>query len=280
MATSRRSTSRRSRASTSSAADSPALPSAPQGSDAGSSTIDGSGLSSSEPFAIFDRATSSWRTCQGSLALETNTVPHSQARFSETWPRSGTMRNGKCYRPAKSERRRKGIASGSWPTPVVSRGDYALGARNPEGGTLKLSGAVKAWATPTASMANERESPATFLARQARNVNPAAPPLGIQIQAWATPAANDAKNASLPRSQGRRARPRLPGDVLNFLCGTEPLRSEAPTTRSDSCPPTSPNVGLNPRFGLWLQGFPVGWLESAPSATRSSRPSRSRSSAG
>ena len=44
-----------------------------------------------ESFAFYDPDTSSWKTSQRSLFEEW--VP-----FSETWPRSGTMRNGRCYR--------------------------------------------------------------------------------------------------------------------------------------------------------------------------------------
>lgn len=49
------------------------------------------GLSSPVSFANFDLATSSWRTFQLSL-LEGLT------RYSERWPRSGTMRSGTVYR--------------------------------------------------------------------------------------------------------------------------------------------------------------------------------------
>lgn len=50
-----------------------------------------SGLHICEPFAHFDYDTFLWRTSQTCLFAETC------AEFSETWPRTGMMQNGKCY---------------------------------------------------------------------------------------------------------------------------------------------------------------------------------------
>jgi hypothetical protein len=49
------------------------------------------GRSSRESFASYDPDTSSWRMSQGFSAMDS-------AEFSETWPRSGSMRNGKVFR--------------------------------------------------------------------------------------------------------------------------------------------------------------------------------------
>ena len=63
--------------------------------------------------ASFDRASQSWRTCQGCLfeGLEL---------FSATWPRAGTMRNGTAYRLRPLAPRTYERASGFLPTPVGS----------------------------------------------------------------------------------------------------------------------------------------------------------------
>jgi len=68
------------------------------------------GRSTPELLARFDRATSSWRTSQRCL-VEGWTL------FSETWPRSGTMRSGTAYQLPPLVRLTDGIGSGSWPTP-------------------------------------------------------------------------------------------------------------------------------------------------------------------
>lgn len=44
-----------------------------------------------ESFACYDLASQSWRTSQRCLI-------EGMSRFSETWPRAGSMVNGKCYR--------------------------------------------------------------------------------------------------------------------------------------------------------------------------------------
>jgi hypothetical protein len=51
----------------------------------------------SEWFAYFDRDSSSWKTSQRSLI-------EGMSEFSATWPASGLMVNGKCYRRAPSVR--------------------------------------------------------------------------------------------------------------------------------------------------------------------------------
>jgi len=70
------------------------------------------GRSSPASFASYDPATSSWRTSRASL-FEDSTP------FSQTWPMSGTTRNGTAYRHAPSALPIYELASGFWPTPVA-----------------------------------------------------------------------------------------------------------------------------------------------------------------
>lgn len=67
------------------------------------------GRSSRASFAYFDPASSCWKTCQATFlsGLET---------FSETWPDSGTTRNGSAYELRISERPTCESACSSWPT--------------------------------------------------------------------------------------------------------------------------------------------------------------------
>ncbi len=68
------------------------------------------GRSTPELLARYDPATSSWRTSQ--LCLD-----GALAEFSETWPRSGTMRNGTAYQLPPLVPLTDEIGSGLWPTP-------------------------------------------------------------------------------------------------------------------------------------------------------------------
>jgi len=99
-----------------SAADSPAKTSPLQGSGrALAEHVRVSGENTRDWLARWDHDTSSWRTAQNCLlsGLET---------FSETWPRSGTMRNGTAYPRQSLVRPTAEIASGLLPTPRKSRG--------------------------------------------------------------------------------------------------------------------------------------------------------------
>jgi hypothetical protein len=93
-------------------------------------------------FARYDPDLHYWRTFQPSLA----NLTHDE--YSETWPRAGTMRDGVAWRLRMRVRRTSGTVSGLWPTPVVSRGDYAYSHGKK---VMKLAGAVKFY-TPVARM--------------------------------------------------------------------------------------------------------------------------------
>ena len=107
-----------------------------------------------QPFAIFDLDTSSWKTPTYSLF-------EGWESFSETWPRSGTMRNGRVSeRVTWVPRTDAGGASSSrgWPTPTSAdsgasgSADYPSTATRNAGTTL--TDAVRRWPTPITSDAN------------------------------------------------------------------------------------------------------------------------------
>lgn len=79
-----------------------------------------SGTSMRESWASFDRATWSWRTSQLSL-LEGSTL------FSEAWPPSGTMRNGRLYPRAPWVPHMCDDDCSLWPTPTASMDGRGFG---------------------------------------------------------------------------------------------------------------------------------------------------------
>ena len=82
------------------------------------------GRSTPELLANYDPATSSWRTSQLCLDGDYQT-------FSETWPRSGTMRNGIAYLLPPLVRLTDETGSGLWPTPpACGERDRATQERN------------------------------------------------------------------------------------------------------------------------------------------------------
>lgn len=171
-------------------------------------TRDGFGRSSLASSASFDRATSSWRTSQDSLP-STTVVP--SEKFSEIWPRSGTMRGGIVSELPMSARLNAASGSGSsdgWPTPVstdsasAARHTTTTGASHP--GT-SLTDAIRSWPTPTGRISNDGEGIDSWEKRVAGlrekhyNGNGAGIPLTIAIQKWPTPTAHDGEHG--PRGE-------------------------------------------------------------------------------
>ena len=242
---------------------------------------------SSDALASFDHDTSCWRTCQGSLLA---TLDASSDVFSGPWPRSGTMRNGVCYPRPTLARHTSESGSGSWPTPSANQFDIAdvelmlerrervkAQGMNGNGFGLTTAQAASAWATPTVDDANNVTRTSGAMQSLARDTT-----------MWSTPAARDHRDTgnlatSMTRKDGtsRVQSGMVARDVFSWLNGngSMPSQSEAPTTPSGSSPAKLRRAGLNPRFGLWLMGYPAAWLDSVESATASSRSARSKSSA-
>lgn len=78
------------------------------------------GRSTGVSFANYDRATRSWRTCQ--LSLQGGLEP-----YSETWPSSGSMRNGRVFSAAPWVRHTHDSECSLWPTPTASMDGRGFG---------------------------------------------------------------------------------------------------------------------------------------------------------
>lgn len=99
------------------------------------------------PFAHYHRVSSSWKTFQACLFGDLET-------FSATWPRSGMMRNGMCYRQPPLVRRISETASCWLPTPTATdkgggRVNKSLSKGAKPRPTLSLMARKGLWPTPT-----------------------------------------------------------------------------------------------------------------------------------
>lgn len=128
------------RLSTSYAAASPANHSAPQDSETEQETCDGGGRGWQTSFAQYDLDTSSWRTLQLSLMIETPSDG-----CSVTWPTSGSMRNGTCYARPTLARPTAVSGSISWPTPRATMSRIKVQPRPQRPGATNLEEAVYHW---------------------------------------------------------------------------------------------------------------------------------------
>jgi len=202
-------------------------------------TSDGSGATSSTRSTRALVLSCSLKTYQGYLLLA---AARRSGPSSPIWPRSGSMRNGRCSARVMSVRRTSGIGSSSsdrgWPTPTASDANaagsagYSTASGRHSGTTL--TDAVRGlWATPCAQITNEYEDPAEWRVRRDRvkatriNGNGMGEPLTIQARSF------------------------LP----------------APPT-STGGPDGSPSgLVLSPRFVEVLMGYPVGWTEQPTEST-------------
>lgn len=230
-------------------------------------------------FAWFDPISSSLRTCLGYLLS-----PISD-EYLGPWPRSGSMRSGRCWARTTLGRRTAGTAYGSspfptpaaqclnaWPTPKASDGDkVSLGHR---GAADTLTSAVRLFPTPDHGMATRGVSNSVVRKgegrragqpRTDRTVN-----LGDAVAYWPTP--------TICGNHNRKGASPTSGDGL----ATAVTRASYPTpaardwrddgmapSASDRKSPCLPAVvaqkgSLNPDWVETLMGWPIGWSGPLP----------------
>ena len=219
-------------------------------------TRGGSGPSSPRCFAWFDRATSSLKIPQASF-LPMEDGPSRKSLV--IWPRSGTMRNGVCWEPGKSEHPTGGTGCLSWPTPTaIDAGSGRVNRSASPGAAERPTPArlVKTWPTPRASDGekggpNQRDSSGA--------------PALASMATWPTPNATDYKGPST-RALGKE-RPECDDDLPTRLARRWPT----PTTADGMGGPgnsgrdggenlrTVVQGQLSPDWTELLMGFPLNW---------------------
>lgn len=193
-----------------------------------------SGTSTPELLASYDRATQSWKT--SALSLFEGSIP-----YSEAFPRSGTMRNGRIYAPPMSERPTEGKGSGLWPTPNSAKAgnDISLqcsgdGREKPN----KLGWAVAVVMFPTPSATEYGTNQGGGMGR----TGPIRPSLGTMARKGLWPT---------PRTKG--------------MCGGTGNWAQLKAKCEDITEARQMGAGnggqLNPTWFEWLMGYPLGWTD-------------------
>ncbi len=216
------------RASISSAAASPASPSATPASARAMQTNAGSGLSLGASFAKLDPDGSWLRTYQGYSQL---TLDGSLEAFSQTWPRSGSMRNGTVSELPTSAPRTYGSASSSSHIPTPTRA-----AEAPNLGSNKTS-----WPRSLIEYANEPMYP-TPQAHDAGKGDPAR--VGRYGTKHGGRNLNDEVLLPTPQANGWKG-PNYSGSGSQSSMGLA----------------TQAGGQLNPTWVEWLMGFPLEWTD-------------------
>jgi hypothetical protein len=172
-----------------------------QEKDGSKKTRETSGQTRAESFGKWDRNASFWRTCQAFLfQSEGNNCPRLSQGYSESWPKTGSMRSGLVYQREKWDHPRNESDCSSWPT-ASARDHHAQGSTHDEAKhSTQLALTAAQWPTPNATASNDGESPETWQARADQlkekhtNGNGAGMPLAIAAQLWATPRASENEN--------------------------------------------------------------------------------------
>jgi hypothetical protein len=138
----------------------------------------------------------------------------------------------------------------AWPTPQEDNANNSAGHKGTSFSDLPT---VAGWATPRATDAKcgdtyTENCEGKDLAKDA------------SLVAWATPRAEDAESAGMRHSRGV-------ADTLSAQAGQDASRSNAETARPAG-------FRLNPRFSLWLMGYPAAWASCGERAMQSCRKSR------
>jgi len=220
---------------TSSVEDSHASPSPSPASDKEPMMSAGSGPNLPESFAWYDPDTHSLRMSQACL------VPTTEGpcpRYSGTWPRAGTMRNGIVSQRSPSGRRTSDGESLLWPTPKVmdaERTDILTEARyNERTGRKSLKSEVGKSMWPTME-ANERNAYPRMTKTRSQGQS-LEPNLAGAVKMWPTPGTQETTggpgNPQRMKEQGHQIK-------LKDAVGGQ----------------------LNPTWVEWLMGFPLGWTD-------------------
>jgi len=182
-------------------------------------------------------------------------------------------------------------AAAQWPTPVANddnkspEAHLAMKARmkgGPRQTITSLQVLVQQWPTPRTTDTNQgrgaeligtayyRPSPALKSGILVGQAN-----LSDVVQQWPTPAARDSKGANsaehaLITGGGRKHMDQLSNFVAHSSHLAQPMPDGPPSCESGPDSPQPSTKRLNPAFGEWLMGWPVGWTIAEPSASSAS----------
>lgn len=202
-----------------------------------------SGLNLQESLAKYDPATHLWRTRQCSLFEDLG-------EYLETFPKSGTMRDGVLWERTMWERRTSEKECGFWRTPDTGAGGIVSDKELEElanGNWKRPSGSLKQlrlqdqvrhprlWPTPTVCDNNNRKG----LSKTSGDG------LATAVLRYPTPKCQDSRVALIDRHKSNL------GEVIHgrYLNGG----NATPQTKS---------ARLNPNWVEWLMGWPIGYTDS------------------
>ena len=158
----------------------------------------------------------------------------------------------------------------AWPTPRGT--DGTKGGPNQAGskGDLMLPSAAAQWPTP---MTVNTTSNRAKYGRETSGPSRGGARFGLEdiANTWPTPAARDSKGANSAEhaliTGGRKHMDQLSNFVAHSSHQAQPMPDGPPSCESGPASPQPSTKRLNPAFGEWLMGWPVGWTIAEPNAS-------------
>lgn len=202
--------------------------------------------------------------------------------YKGTWKQKVTPQQRSYYQVVVSQPRTKGTGSSSWLTPTTSDMNGVREMDGKRSGGLNTQ-AQSAWPTPMAADWKDRgkwDDPSVQRRVKIKKsielsmmVGSAAEYRHAKKSPWATPTTQEAKHSTptewemttdhVPTANSLRVQ-------ANKISGQNQKSSTAGTEN------TAPSQ-LNPRFSLWLMGYPIEWAYCAERVTQSSRKRQQKS---
>lgn len=220
--------------------------------------------------AIYGRrsvASSTGAALQSSLEsrLQARMAAAGSPEYSLTWKRWDLPRRDSISALRASARRTSDNASGGsasgWPTPTARNSTGASETETREGAADLQT--VAGWATPTTRDHKDTVGMATTGINPDGSERSRLDQLGRQVgllAGWPTPmAGTPAQNGNNEAGNNDSSR-----KAVEVVSGMTPDSSSAGTENTAG-------YQLNPRFSLWLMGYPTAWHDVGVSALRSSR---------
>ena len=197
--------------------ESPAKATASPENATSKTTRETSGPTRGESYAKWEPTSYFWKMSQACLFQnESGDSQRLSHGYSESWPKTGSMRNGCLYRRPPLELRTSGSGFSCWPTANAHDGRRP-GHDDDSTQGMNLKREAENWPTPGAAVSNEGETPETWQARadkikeQGINGNGAGMPLAIAAQLWQSP--GNMGGGSVSRGGERIGEPLLAGQA-------------------------------------------------------------------
>jgi hypothetical protein len=161
------------------------------------------------------------------------------------------------YQLGASAPRTKGTDSSSWLTPTTSDMNGVRQMDGKRSGGLNTQ-AQSAWPTPRVADTNNLNNSSTVVqARVTKGRATVAEIASHNVSSWPTPLASDQRGSA---GVGKKELP----NIAKYASGKIP---KSFTAETESTAPSQ----LNPRFSLWLMGYPIEWAYSGERVTPLSR---------